>query len=489
MPKIPTYNSQSNVQVRQLTTQAPAARIDSSGLSKTYQALGDAGDALMDVGTKLYKLEAQSEVSKASVATAKGMNDVLLNGQQDKDPNGFMERRNKEIIDLRSNIFKSMKNPLAIKTFEAEFQKSSIDNDFKLKVLRNKLVIDASLANFDIERAALAEKFYRAVSPQEKDTIISTVAKRYSDLATNGAMTKQEAGQEFVKWKNGLIEGQVNFDIGNDMSTNLTDSYVYNQLKLGEKGEYAGLEKDKIGNMLQKIQVKVQRNKRDFIFAQNTNQSQTLGNMIISQAEGTLDYDQIKIEMLKGNLKPEDGDELIKKINDLPAVETDYNVYTQIRELQASGASANEINRKILENSDKLTPQDTKFLIDKTFSEKDSNRNMRIKFSVDALKGWVQTNLSLMPEISSEIVYDFFNRVDSEKADGKRIDEILMSVQKDYIKKYNPSTALLEDVPNIIADRKRIQKVYEKESKIKAKSTPKQITPVVISPGIDFDDL
>jgi hypothetical protein len=214
-----------------------------------------------------------------------------------------------------------------------------------------------------------------------------------------------------------------------------------------------------------------------------------LSQMIVAQSEGTLTFDQIKSGMLNGSIKPKDGERLIKQLKELPAVKTDYSIYTKIRELQTSGEAIETINQTILENSDKLTPQDTKFLIEKSFNEQDKNRNMRIKFSVDALKGWTKNNLSLMPEVSSEIVYDFFNRIDKEKAEGVRIDEILMDVQKDYIKKYNPSTALLEDAPNIIANRKRIQKVYEKESKIRTRSTPKQNSPVIGNTGINFDDL
>jgi hypothetical protein len=194
--------------------------------------------------------------------------------------------------------------------------------------------------------------------------------------------------------------------------------------------------------------------------------------------------------MLNGDIKPKDGEKLIKELYTPNANETNFKIYSQIREMQTRKNSVDEINNFILNNSDKLTANDTKALINKTFSEQDKNRNMRLNFSVEALKGWVKNSLSLMPEVSSEIVYDFFNRVDKENAQGARIDEILKDVQKDYIKKYNPQTALLEDVPNIIASRNKIQRVYEKESKIKTKSTPQVKSNVIISnSGIDFDDL
>lgn len=487
MAKIPQYDSQLSPGVANYTDEAPSVKINPEALTQSSKALGQLGESVSDVSQKLYVLQAQGELSRANTEVYKGR--MTIESSEDTNPQGWIERRDKELSDLRENVYKSMTNPLARNQFESEFDRDVLETQFKLKKQHTTLTIGDTLQKFYDERQAVEGAIFSGVTPQNEQKEIAKIGARYAEFGRTGAMTPQTALKEYRDWKAGIPKSRFNYDKGRDMATSLEDSYVYNQLKLGDEGIYSGMSKEEQGKSIEELQVKINRNKKMFEFQQGINQTQNLAQMIVAQSEGSLTLDQIKIGMLSGDIKSKDGEHLIKQSKEVPAVETDYSVYAKIREMQAGGTSVDEINKTILDNSDKITPQDTKALIDKTFSEQDKNRNMRIKFSVDALKGWTQKNLSLMPEASSEIAFDFFNRIDKEKAQGTRIDEILMETQKDYIKKFNPDTALLEDVPNIIADRNHIQKVFDKESKIKNKQAPKQVSPVIGNSGVDFDDL
>lgn len=50
------------------------------------------------------------------------------------------------------------------------------------------------------------------------------------------------------------------------------------------------------------------------------------------------------------------------------------------------------------------------------------------------------------------IVNEFLKRVDDQKADGERVDEIAKEVISEYVKKDHPEIARLEDMPHIIVD-------------------------------------
>lgn len=489
MPKIPQYDSQATIQTRKPTEEAPAVRIPAESFTEQIRAVSQFGITIQNIAEDIIKVKADQEYATAKIEGYKGLSQIELEASQDDDFQNFEPKYTKRIKDTQETILKTIRSPQARQVFQQDFELKSTYSFYDIMANGRKRFLDYDKDLMAQETATTKERYFSASTTQEKQNAKEELAQVFSRRVENKILNKAEAANLYQKELKELIKGQFNYDKGRDMATSLENSYVYNQLKLGDKGTYTGLSKDEVGKSLEEIQLKVNRNKRDFEFQSNINQTQTLAQMIIAQAEGTLDFEQIKLAILSGNLKPKDGERLLKQSKELPAIQTDYSIYIKIREMQASGEAIDTINQTILENSDKLTLQDIKFLIEKSFNEQDKNRNMRIKFSVDALKGWTQRNLSLMPEISSEIVYDFFNHIDKEKAEGVRIDEILMDVQKDYIKKYNPSTALLEDVPNIIANRKRIQKIYEKESKIRAKTTPKQISPVMSDTGIGYDDL
>ena len=492
MPKIPQYNSQASLRAEtlrtgKLTEEAPAVRVSPDSLIHETRALSQFGVTVRNIAEDIIKVKADQEYAKAKIEGYKTLLQIEAEASDDNDFQNFEPKYSKRIKETQENILKTIRSPQAKQAFQQDFELKSTYSFYDIMAQGRKRFLKYDEDLRIEETAAAKERYFSASTTQEKQNAKDELAQIFSRRVERRLLNRPEAAVLYKKEIQELTKGQLTYDLGRDMALSLENSYTYSQLKLGDKGDYAELSKEDAGRALEEIQLKVNRNKRDFEFQQNINQKQNLAQMIIAQSEGKLTYEEIKTGMLSGAIKAKDGEHLIKQSKELPAITTDYIAYTKIRELQAGGASIDESNQAILENSDKLTPADTKFLIEKSFNEQDKNHNMRLKFSVDALKGWAQNSLSLMPQVTSEIVYDFFNRIDKEKAKGARIDEILIETQKDYIKKYNPDTALLEDVPNIIASRNRIQKVFEKESKIKAKSAPKQVS--IENVNISFDDL
>lgn len=293
-----------------------------------------------------------------------------------------------------------------------------------------------------------------------------------------------------------ITEKKFEYDKGRDLAIRLDDSYVYNQLRLGDKGIYAHMTKDIRGKNLEVIQTKIRSNIRLFELGRSVNQTATEASMIVAQVEGTLSYGQVRDAMLTQEISNSMGEKLIKKLKELPGEKTDLSIYNQIRMMQVSNTPTNEINKFILDNSDKLTIMDAKSLIDKTLSEQDERRKLKIQYNAAAIKQWIDKNafgdlLNTGKDWQSDIIYRFHKQVDSENATGDRIDAIAQEILKDSIKYIYPSTSLMEDVPNFSADRKKVRRLFEKKSKLKGKQSAPAKTSVIIGPmtGISFDDL
>jgi hypothetical protein len=297
---------------------------------------------------------------------------------------------------------------------------------------------------------------------------------------------------EYAKLQKKTEEGFIDYDIQRDTSTDTEQSFVYKQLQLGDKGYYSFLSADARTKALEKSQLKIGRNRRYSDYMLNKNQDQNERKMLVDWIDGKLDIEVVKNSLLNNDIRRSFGEKMLKKYYSLAPENTDYKVYNQIRELQNTNTPPEEINKLIIENSDKLNPSDIKDLINKTYSEVDQKQKIMIRYNANALKDWAEKSLlDNNQELSSNIVYEFHRRVNQENAQGARIDEIAQELQREKIKELYPPTALMKDVPNFVADRKRLRKVYERESKLRGKSAPakKPVSAIIDSGGIDFDDL
>lgn len=299
---------------------------------------------------------------------------------------------------------------------------------------------------------------------------------------------------EYAKLRKESEEKFIDYDIQRDASIDTAQSFVYQQLQLGGKGYYSFLSANARTKALEESQLKIGRNRRYSDYMITKNQDQNERQMLVDWVNGNLDIGVVKNGLLNNGIRLPFGERMLKKFYSPLPERSDYMIYNQIRQLQTSDTQPEKINELIIENSEKLNPSDIKDLINKTYSEQDKTQKEKIGYNSLALKNWANKNFFSAPEgedLSGDVVYDFYQRVNKENAQGARIDEIAQEVIKDAIKKEHPQTALIADVPNFIATRNKVKKTYERESKLKARNKPIQKPSNVITggSGISFDDL
>ncbi|MCK9447120.1 hypothetical protein M0Q50_09740 [bacterium] len=416
-------------------------------------------------------------------------NDVLNlweTNPEDLEP----EKYYSELDKIGPEITKNISNQIAKEQFMADFNKQIESAKFKIRSSYNKREVNVLQGTIELGNQNIIDNPPEDLHDPLHNTILLNHRKSYDKAIAVGLYTRDEAQYKWNDFLNKVNEGRLTSDIAKDSATDITKSYVYNQLKLGKEGIYGSLPEKSIGEGLDNIQKKVRRNQYLFTFQQNQNQDKNEAQMLVDSIDGNLNPDKVKNALLGQDIRRSFGEKMIKKVYDNPNPETDYSIYNKVRELQLTNATPQEINQFILDNSDKLNDADKKFLIDKTFSETDRKQKTIIRYNVDALKGWAKDKISLMPGASSDLIYEFHRRVNDSNAQGQAIDTIAQELQKEKIKELYPNTALMSDVPNFTASRNKLKRVYEKESKLKGKSqSMNKAINTVVNTGIGFDDL
>jgi hypothetical protein len=307
---------------------------------------------------------------------------------------------------------------------------------------------------------------------------------KVDELVLKGAWDKEKAYKYWKETLNDIRVGQVNFDADRDLRGTL------DELKKGKDGLYPDLTAEERSKLIDSTGKKIHRDQIIFNFQDNKIKDENEAKMLVSWADGKLSEQDVKDGLLNMNIRRPFAEKMFKKLYDSPVVETDYGTYVKIRSAQVAGASTSEIAQSVLDNSDKLSASDKKRLIDKSFTESDKQLKAKIKYNADALKIWSIRNLSTAKnDLSDDVVYEFHRRIDAENAQGARVDEIAQEVIKDKIKENIPSTAIMADVPNFVAERNNMRRVFEKNSKLKGKAPEPRATVPLAGSGVDFDDL
>ena len=475
MPTIPTYESK-----RQLTTETPF--IKKSAELEAQAGIGGilkgAGELISDVSDKMLKISNANAESKSDIEST--MDFSVYEDEVNKNPDALNDADNR-INMTRNKVLKNFKDPIARKEYLRKFDLRAIK--FKIDLKNNvakKQIKELEIAG-DRSAMLIAENNF---TPSAKEDI-ENIYKKQVEL---GVLLPAEAQKKIDTALEKNRTTKIAKDIASDSAITKEQSYVYNQLKLGGSGDYADLTVKERAEYFTKLEQKIRRNQILFQFDSSQNQNKNEVQMLINRDEGKLDISQVKDALLSLSIRRPFGEKMLEKLYAIHPEVSDYKVYNDIRELQNTNASAQEINEKILDSLEKLSAQDTKDLINKTYAEIDKKQKIIIRYNADALKNWAKQNLSLMPEMQADLVYEFHRRINQSNAQGSAIDVIAQELQKEKIKEIYPPTALMNDVPNFVSDRKRLKKVYEKESKLKGKTQPKPTNVIIGGTGMGYDD-
>lgn len=488
MARIPRLNSN----IEQITSGGGINKVNGGSPQLISNPFEGIGKAISNVGDMIEHVRGIAEKTQAKNILDKGLMDLQTQALNDPDTS---KERQSYYTDQIAKVKQDASGALSIPMHRDQFGLEA-DNDInlskvKIQTIFGKKTIYKAIVNSNENLSLQEQAFVNASTPDERKSILE---KTYASLDYDvraGLRTADEAAGISSKLSGKFNKALLTSDVGRDNSSNIDDSFVYNQLKLGEKGAYGDLTPEERGEGLDNIQKKVRRNQILFTFQQNQNQDKNEAQMLVDATDGKLNPEQVKDGLLGQGVRRSFGEKMLKKVYGNPNPDTDYSVYNKVRDMQLTDATPKEINDFILDNSDKLSNNDKKFLIDKTFSEVDKKQKTTIRYNADALKNWAKDKLSLMPQVSSDLIYEFHRRVNQSNAQGAAIDAIAQELQKEKIKELYPPTALLQDVPNFTADRNRLRKVYEKESKLKGKSNTNQKPANInaVSSGVNFDDL
>lgn len=478
MPTLPTYNSQRNIQAQ---TPLPLR----NEVQAKYQAGQMIAKTVETVGDKWVEAQNTIDYTQAKSVMANGLNEIQSQSEADSDY-ANSEKRKQDIDKLKQTALKGIRSPgLRNRIYgeidnDAYIGKVKVDNIYKKKeILINEIKLDNTIA-------ALIQQKSNAGTEVESNKINQDITNLIQANVATGVITPAKG----ARLLDDVRLGEIDLDIMKDESVNSKESFVVNELKKGDKGIYKNLTEKERADRLEKAELHIGRNKRLFEFAQEQDQNQNEAGMLIKQIDGTLTIKEVKDNLLSLGIRKSFGEKILKNLYADATAKTDYAVYNQVKEMQLSNASPAQINQFILDNSDNLSSADKKYLINQTYANADKKQNTIIRYNSNALKNWALKVSDGNTGLANDLTYEFYKRVTESNATDAQIDNIAQELQKEKIKELYPSTALTNDVPNFVADRKKLKKLYSKESKLTGKSASiKPMNAVLGTTSVNFDDL
>jgi hypothetical protein len=483
--KIPTFESTNGIKVTGTPELSLApARESAKSLSGLSQSIQGVFTDLAKVEEAREKVRDFRQTNEASLLHSQNVRDIETLARDDPDINP--DKYTEELDKKTTEVANTMTDGLAKEQFLVKAKQQNIVTAYGISNLHRKQQIDGSKAILLLKKEQLQDG-YGDMTDIQRHVAVADWKSTLNDALKSGVANKAELDLIDLNTQKKLQESVLNSDRNKDNATSINESYVYQQLKLGKDGDYPWLSSEDRAKELSTIESKVRRNELLFTFQRNEDHNQNERQMLVDASEGKLTPERVKDGLLGQTIRLSFGEKMLKKVYANPNPDTDYTTYNKVREMQLTDAAPQEINQFIVENFDKLSNPDKKFLIDSTYSEADKKKNTIIRYNSEALKNWGKDKLSMMPGVQADLIYEFHRRVNQDNAQGQAIDVIAQELQKEKIKEIYPESALMDDVPNFTADRNRLKKVYGKESKLKGK--PLSQKPAgAYSAGMGFDD-
>lgn len=474
MVQIPRSNPQQvnlnhEVPVRRLSTDQP----------NMGDVLSTMGEGLESTGQAIEKALSFAEKTKAKNVLSMKVADIENRAELDTDLTPEKQKKYHSEID---SAIQEASQGISIPANRDEFSSGASADGYLSKIKINNSFLKRSIDNGKAENelllSDLGNKYSRA-SQDERITLSLARDKQLDDAVANHYLSREDAAKKKIALTKSWDDAAMLHDVNMDTSTDMEDSFVVQQLRLGSKGYYKDIDPESRDKALGLAQAKVRRNFLMNKMQQTQDWDKNEAQLSVDQIDGKADPAFIKDSILNGSIRRPFGEKMLKKVYELNAEKTKPEAYNEIRMRQLLGEKPAEIISLVLENKDKLTADDAKYLLQKNSAPEDDIDKGKIKYNYENLSAWSREG-SLMLE--SEVTNDFLKRIAKDNATGSRIDDIAVEVQKDTIKKYSPDVATLEDVPNFIVNRKKFMKAFNRKSKLKGEKA--DITPSVVKPNV-----
>lgn len=308
MPRIPKYSSQLPLKTGTLTKESSAPRISASVAGIEGRAVAGMGKVIAAVGEKMDAIQAKSQLARANTEAYNAFGQIEQEASQDTNSQGFKERYNTRLKEIKQQISKTITNPRTKNQFSLEYDRDILDTQFRLNKRYNTLIVDEAGASFVQEKEALSEKYYRATTPTEKQLVIDRMGERYNDMFKMGVMTKAGAAEEYKTWKEGLLEGQVDWDILND------PVFTLGELQKGKFGVYKGLALPQRASFIEKAKTRIEKLNKQETEAVAVAMNQRESEFIDMKVAGTLNEQMVLNERAIGQISAKFADSMLNNL-------------------------------------------------------------------------------------------------------------------------------------------------------------------------------
>lgn len=485
MPDIPRYEAKSNIQGGPIAPQEDLAMQDAANqnnvlgtITKIAQSWSDAHDVMQE--TEVQDVYGRKEIEAQKLATEEG---------DYKNPEKYYEL----IKQARTDALEGVDNQQLAQRLEFDLaQKSQLAN-IKIDSILKKKRIEVGQRSLYSKVSTDRDVYANEVNPNKRTTIKEETIKDIMKNAATGVISPEKEASLLKNIEDTWDRDRITLDISRDMSIRLEDSYVYNELKKGDEGDYGDADNTVRMSLIDDIQRKVKLNQevfRDYRSKeQDNNEKNVLLDLIENKGTGTTTSGSLKDASLAGDIRSDFGTAVSGQLYKNFSTETNPVDYNNIVQMQITGENRSKINKRLASSLSSLEENDARVLVEgfEDYSEEDK---VRVRYGADALKQWTISSLGDLPYIYEHAMYDFYKKVRQGNHTGDKIDETAKQIQKQVIKNLYSKTALLEDTPNFIATQNKVRKVYEKEAKNKNKGDKtKRVRSSSEGTVLSFDDL
>lgn len=211
MPVIPTYTAKGR-----LTTEAPGVRIPAGGLGREWGAVSELGGALFKLGEKMRGIRREEEKSQAFIESTKRLKELEHEASQDTEVQGWDERYEKRLQDIRSEVSETIKDQRVKAKFQQEFDFRSLSTQYNIKKFGVRRLVDQRKASLAQELEDEQTGIFNATTPLERQARTDKIGTLLQDRAKEGIITYVEAGRMFREIKEDLPIQQAKWDADRD---------------------------------------------------------------------------------------------------------------------------------------------------------------------------------------------------------------------------------------------------------------------------------
>jgi len=465
MPQLPQYNSNRNIEARPI---APL-RDEAADKAKPMQDLLNTASAITQ---ELRKSQDVSEYNEFRSALERRVSDIQTAALNDPDK-GNISAHLAELEKARG-LVAGVKNKELYKRGALE-----VDREIQVaKIKLNNIFQNKNILSTHIQLEETAQAFAKKKSFAMTQAEIASIDEDFFSIVDRSVSSGAVSVAYGQKVLNDFRQASVDYDIMQDASVSPSESYVLDELLAGKSGRYAYLTDEERGKKIDQIQKKIKRNMTERTFRTTQQQDQMESQLLSAFGSDEVTPHAVQELLLNSSVRKNFGRKYQEAMFTPPPRTTDPRAYNKIKMAQLSGKSQKEINEMIVANLGSLKDEDRRFLAENAYDPAD-DKTMTARASAQAIYEWAEE----LGEDPDEAAYRVFRKIEN----GLTPDNAALMVQELLIQRKYPDT-VISGIPNIIASRNRIKKVYRRESKAKGK--PAEISAAgVYQHTIGFDDL